>query len=189
MRKLAIFFPGIGYHTDKPLLYYSRKLAKRAGYETIDVQYGGFPSDVKGNPEKMKQAFVSALAQTETCLQHVDLLSYDRLLFVSKSVGTAVAAAYAASKKVLPAQVFYTPVEASFSFIRPDGIVFTGTKDPWVETDIVRTNCDRLELPLTIIPDANHSLETGDPLQDLAVLSQVMTITKNYIDRIGKDQL
>lgn len=24
--KLAIFFPGIGYHTDKPLLYYSRKL-------------------------------------------------------------------------------------------------------------------------------------------------------------------
>lgn len=23
--KLAVFFPGIGYHCDKPLLYYSRK--------------------------------------------------------------------------------------------------------------------------------------------------------------------
>ena len=25
--KLAVIFPGIGYHTDKPLLYYSKKLA------------------------------------------------------------------------------------------------------------------------------------------------------------------
>ena len=33
--KLAIIFPGIGYHSDKPLLYYSRKLAKERGYEEI----------------------------------------------------------------------------------------------------------------------------------------------------------
>ena len=26
--KAAVFFPGIGYHCDKPLLYYSRKLAQ-----------------------------------------------------------------------------------------------------------------------------------------------------------------
>lgn len=26
--KLAILFPGIGYHTDKPLLYYSKKILK-----------------------------------------------------------------------------------------------------------------------------------------------------------------
>ena len=25
--KLAVVFPGVGYHADKPLLYYSRKLA------------------------------------------------------------------------------------------------------------------------------------------------------------------
>ena len=24
--KIAVFFPGIGYHCDKPLLYYARKL-------------------------------------------------------------------------------------------------------------------------------------------------------------------
>ena len=26
--KLAVIFPGIGYHTDKPLLYYGKKLVK-----------------------------------------------------------------------------------------------------------------------------------------------------------------
>lgn len=29
--KLVVCFPGIGYHCDKPLLYYSRKLAACAG--------------------------------------------------------------------------------------------------------------------------------------------------------------
>ena len=27
-KRLAVIFPGIGYHCDKPILYYSRKLAK-----------------------------------------------------------------------------------------------------------------------------------------------------------------
>ena len=26
-KKIAVVFPGVGYHADKPLLYYSRKLA------------------------------------------------------------------------------------------------------------------------------------------------------------------
>ena len=38
--KVAVFFPGIGYHCDKPLLYYSRKLAQECGYEeTIALSY------------------------------------------------------------------------------------------------------------------------------------------------------
>ena len=31
--KLAVIFPGVGYHADKPLLYYGRKLAKQHGYQ------------------------------------------------------------------------------------------------------------------------------------------------------------
>ena len=54
--KLAVIFPGIGYHTDKPLLYYSKRLAKQYGYDIVEVTYGGFPKDVKGSPEKMKEA-------------------------------------------------------------------------------------------------------------------------------------
>ena len=38
--KAAVFFPGIGYHCDKPLLYYSRKLSQECGYEqTIALIY------------------------------------------------------------------------------------------------------------------------------------------------------
>ena len=40
-KKLAVFFPGIGYTVDKPLLYYSRKLAASAGYDIRLLPYTG----------------------------------------------------------------------------------------------------------------------------------------------------
>lgn len=55
--KLAVIFPGIGYHSDKPLLYYSKKVAKRLGYEILDIRYD-IPTnagDIKNNQLKMKE--------------------------------------------------------------------------------------------------------------------------------------
>ena len=37
--KIAVIFPGMGYNADKPLLYYTKKLAKAADYDVIDVTY------------------------------------------------------------------------------------------------------------------------------------------------------
>lgn len=34
--KLQVIFPGIGYHYDKPLLYYGRDIAFRAGFEGVN---------------------------------------------------------------------------------------------------------------------------------------------------------
>ena len=59
MKKTAVIFPGIGYHTDKPLLYYSRKIAASQGYDVIEVPYGKFPKGVKGSKEKMEKSFFS----------------------------------------------------------------------------------------------------------------------------------
>ena len=94
-KKIAVLFPGIGYHTDKPLLYYSKKLARKRGYEIVEVKYGPLPSGVKGNAEKMRKAFEMALIYATEQLAEIDFAAYDAVLFISKSVGTAVAAAYA----------------------------------------------------------------------------------------------
>ena len=42
--KLAVFFPGIGYHCDKPLLYYAKKLTQQCRYEeciSLSYSYDG----------------------------------------------------------------------------------------------------------------------------------------------------
>lgn len=85
--KLAVFFPGIGYHCDKVLLYYSEKIAGQYEYETIKIVYEGLSKN-------LDEAFDQALFQTEARLAGVDWKRYEDVLFVSKSIGTAVAGAY-----------------------------------------------------------------------------------------------
>ena len=92
MKKLAVFFPGIGYTVDKPLLYYSRKIAAEQGYEIKLLPYQGFPSKIMGDRGRMEESFRIALEQTQQMLSEMDLSQYEKLLFVGKSIGTIVAA-------------------------------------------------------------------------------------------------
>lgn len=88
-KKIAVLFPGIGYTCDKPLLYYTGKLAVARGYKLVKVEYGNFPSGIKENKEKMEEAFRCGLEQAEKILQDICWEEYEDILFVSKSIGTS----------------------------------------------------------------------------------------------------
>lgn len=179
--KLAVVFPGIGYHVDKPLLYYSKKIARSQGYQLADVPYGGFPANVKGSREKMEACFTSALAQTEELLSGVDFAQYDEVLFLSKSIGTAIACAYGQRHGLRTRNVYFTPVAETFLFQEQPGIVFHGTGDSWADTAVIQAECEKRGLPLYLVPNADHSLETGDVLNDLSTLRSVMETVERYI--------
>lgn len=49
MSKLAVFFSGMGYTKEKPLLYFSSKMAANMGYECIFVEYHDLPEKIRGN--------------------------------------------------------------------------------------------------------------------------------------------
>lgn len=185
MKKIAVIFPGIGYHTDKPLLYYGKKLAGAYGYEIAEVSYGGFPKAVKGNAEKMEEAFYSALSQTERILSDVDFGTYENVLFLSKSVGTAVAAAYADKYRIQARHIYFTPIAQSFRFMKQDGIVFHGTNDPWVDTETVIKGCQERKLPLYITEGANHSMETGNVGRDLETLTGIIRQCERFLESMG----
>lgn len=123
--KLAVIFPGIGYHVDKPLLYYSKKFAVEQEYSVVEVPYGNFPKDVKGSRAKMEEAFRCALEQAEEQLKEIDFSQYEDILFISKSVGTAVASAYAEKHGLNTRNVYYTPVAESFRFMKQGELYFT----------------------------------------------------------------
>ena len=184
--KLAVIFPGIGYHCDKPLLYHAKKIAAAKGYEIREVPYTGVESGVKGNPDKMRRSFMKAMEQTEKILEEVRWESFGELLFISKSIGTAIAAEFAHRHDLVTRNVYFTPVGATFSFHPQTGIVFHGTADPWATDDEIEEGCRACGLPLTNIPDTNHSLEApDDPMHNLDVLLDVMKQVNDYI-RGGK---
>ncbi len=180
-KKIAVTFPGIGYNVDKPLLYYSKKIAARYGFKIMDVPYGGFKKGIKGDPDKMMEAYEQALVQSEEILKDADLAKYDTVLFLSKSIGTAVAATYAADHQLVTKNVFFTPVEESFPLMKDDGIIFHGTADPWLDDATFLTECAKTDYPYYLIEGANHSLETGDVMKDIDNLRQIMEIVEEYI--------
>lgn len=146
--KLAIIFPGIGYTADKPLLYYSSRIAKNYGYEIKTVSYGTLPNNIKGDPVKMRQAFDIAYKQTEKSLNGIDWESYCSILFISKSIGTVISSAYASRHKIKGKSILFTPLTDTFSFILPGSILFHGTNDPWADTSAIRMLAERKEVPL-----------------------------------------
>ena len=181
--KIVCLFPGIGYNCDKPLLYYSWKMFASLGWKVVPIPYGGFPSGVKGNAKKMQKCAEMALDQAEELLKEIDWNQYDSILFVSKSVGTVVAGAYAARHHVPCRHVLFTPVEATFSFEVKDAIVFHGTADPWADSKVIINACRDAGLTLHVTEKANHSLETGDIDTDIDTMKSTMKIVRNYAEQ------
>ena len=153
--KLAVFFPGIGYHCDKPLLYYSQKLAQECGYEeTIALSYTYDGGNIRGNEEKMQQAFESLYEQ-----------------------------AYAEKHSIRCRQILYTPLKYTYNFAHREAIAFIGTSDPWSIVSEVQAFSQKQQVPMYTYENANHSLETTDTLENLKILQDVMGKTKGFLER------
>lgn len=190
-KKIAVFFPGIGYGCHKPLLYYTKRIAVEMGYEVRDVPYTGFAKDIKGDKEKLVEAFKSALSQTEMLLLDVNWGKMEDILFVSKSIGTIVAAVYARKKRIRTRNIYFTPLEETMEFGIDSGLVFHGTADSWAGTEIIKAGCEKEGIRLRLVENTNHSLETGEIFTDIETMSGIMWQVHEYIgtqDRQGAEQ-
>lgn len=174
-------FPGIGYHCDKPLLYYSARLARSAGFEVLPVNYAGFPEKVRGDGNKLRACFEIAQAQTEKILSNVIWADYGDILFIGKSIGTIAGSRYAADKGLTVRSVLLTPLVETFPFVCGNAVAFHGTADPWAETRAIVTACRTRGIPLHLTEGANHSLETGDALRDVRILEKILMRIEAFI--------
>ena len=181
MKNLTVIFPGIGYHKDKPLLYYAGKLVQNMGFDVINIEYHEMPQKIMGDTAMMRKAAEVAFAQTEEQLDKVRFDEYDEIVFIGKSIGTVALAKYAADHDMNVKQVWYTPVEATFSFGADDVLAFIGDDDPWSDVDAVKETARDLGITLYSYPGCNHSLESLDVDKNLVFLRDVMHKTKEYI--------
>ncbi len=182
MSKIAVYFPGIGYHCDKPLLYYSRNIACELGYKNYrNISYTYNAGNIRGNEAKMTEAYEALFLQAETELADIDWSEYDDILFVSKSIGTIIAASYAAKYRLKDARhILYTPLAQTYLFPPKHAISFIGTADPWSDTDEIIRLSNANHIPLTVYDGCNHSLESKHTLSDIENLKDIMQRTFDY---------
>ena len=176
-KKIAVIFPGMGYHSDKPLLYFSKRLAREKGYEVVEAHYE-FPfkaKEIMNDKVRMKEAFEDAVSQIKEELSGIKFDEYSDVVFIGKSIGTALAAYFDKVLNVGARHIVFTPVPQTFEMLKKDaGIVFHGLADPWCKTEIAEAGAKELNLELHKIDRANHSLETDSPMEDLVSLQEVM---------------
>ena len=171
--KLAVLFPGIGYHCDKPLLYYTKKILKNKGYQIHEIQFTDLDFDLVKSKDK---AYQQALQQVEA----MAFSTFDSVLFVSKSIGTYCAARLA-KEYHLTSNIYFTPLDFTPEFLSPNDLVFSGTQDQWASYAYIEEYCKKHQIPLHSILDGNHSLETGNIQTDLTNLREVMKQVEAYI--------
>lgn len=180
--RIAVIFQGIGYNADKPLLYYSKKIALERGYDVKVVEYSGIDKNCLENKNKMLKAFDLVVRQTEDQLKDTDFTSREDVIFVSKSIGTIGASVYAARHDIPARQVYYTPFPQTFSLAgEGNGLVFYGDKDPWIDADTIRDLCNSKKMHYRIIKDANHSLETGNVYTDVENINNIIQEAEDYL--------
>lgn len=191
MSRLAVIFPGIGYHKDKPLLYFGAKIAGSRGYEIKYIEYHDMPGKIRGDADMMRKAVEIGYAQAEELLADVEFDAYDEILLIGKSIGTVIAARVANEHNQKCRQIWYTPVEATFLFDknetgelkeRTDIISFIGDNDSWSKLENVKKLAAEHKIVLHLYAECNHSLECKETVKDIAILKDVMKKTEHFLD-------
>ncbi|MBO5260807.1 MAG: alpha/beta hydrolase [Coprococcus sp.] len=171
-KKLCVVFPGIGYHSDKPLLYYGKKYMAEHGYDIVEVHYGKLP---KG----LDNAFIAGYDVAEQQLKNVDFDKPEDIVFISKSIGTVIAAKYTRQYSIDARNIYFTPLLSTIKYANTSCIAFHGTADPLADTCKLIDACKEKNIPLYTYEGGNHSIETGDILWNMETLKD---IAEKYIE-------
>lgn len=170
-RGLCVVYPGKGYTTERPLLYYSIRQAMARGYDLLILNYGEFTMSERTRTvmkELIQGVVEDVLAQQE---------KRGDLVFIGKSIGALFASDVALSMgHSLPIRcVYLTPLDDMVSnMARTDFIAFTGSEDTLLDHRKALQDLGDASWRLKVYPEANHSLNVTDPSGSIRILSEVI---------------
>ena len=178
-RKLLIEFPGRNYSCDKPLLYYCGKVFADRGYDVIQLDYNyrlrGDKNDIPALTEEAKDIVLKQLDM-------VDFSVYEDIVFVSKSMGCALAGFVEKNYMLRARHIYLTPVDAGLKYMeRGKCIVVSGKEDTILESRKLKIYCVQQDIPLKQFEEVGHSLEhPSDINKTFAILMVIIRLYKEF---------
>ena len=67
-------------------------------------------------------------------------------------------------------------------YIKKEDLIFSGSKDQWANYDVLKKYTDSHGLFLHTVKDGNHSLETGNIIEDIENMKKIMIKVKQFIE-------
>lgn len=174
-RKLVVSFPG-GRGDEIPLLYFGAKIFEDKGYEKIFVKH---PAD--GNRE-----FEALCENARQLLGNIDWTTCEDVVFVAKSIGTEVACILREELGVNATMILFTPLPETLPYMKTDSgiaLVAAGTKDRYLDTNVLREHCEKEQIPYYIEPNVGHRMEVMNDLsRNLEIVGNVIEKVVKYIE-------
>ena len=177
--KLCVLFPGRNYSCDKPLLYYAGRVFASRGYEVLPLEYNPI---LKGDKENIPSLIEQAWSFAEKILDGVNFFEYEDVVFVSKSMGTAVAGKAAEKYYKRTRHIYLTPVAEALVYMkRGTCIVVAGKADKILDSRKLKIYCAGEDVALKQFDDVGHSLEDfKDMSKTLAILMVVIRLYNEF---------
>lgn len=180
-KKLAVFFPGRKYSVDCPLLYYADFVCSKKGYEKKYLHYAK-NRDEKGNT-KVLDDINNAKPYVIEKIKEIKIEEYDEVVFISKSIGTALAG-YVREEFGFRniKNVYLTPLPETLSYIEKENtIVIAGTNDSFLDADALKNFCVEKDVKIYQLNGLGHSLEGETVYESLEILGKVSKIIEEFV--------
>lgn len=183
MKKLCIVFPGRKYSVDRSLLYYPSKFIESHDYEMIYLHYD-LPKESEEEP--LENSLNRGRKYIEEHIKgKIDFSIYDKIIFISKSIGTVLAGELkeylSNSDKIY--QIFLTPIDGALKYIINRDLIICGENDSYLENAK-----DKLAMYSNsyIIPKLAHSLESKRNYHlSIKTVENITGIIETYVDSYG----
>ncbi|UCE10175.1 MAG: hypothetical protein JSW61_14585 [Candidatus Thorarchaeota archaeon] len=194
--KLAMVFPGRGYTSQGPLLYYTigLLLENRVNVLSVDYRYSAIPEFVNLEWEdRMQWILEDVEAAYKAAKQHIDA----RLsVLVGKSLGT-LGIGHLLSKfdDTRRARIiWHTPLLRIEGLVRqikenkPSSLIVIGTDDPHYDTAVLDSVIETTGASTIIIDDADHSMDIRVSVRDsIEAMSRIIEKIKNFLCPVDRN--
>ena len=178
-KKLLIEFPGRNYSCDKPLLYYGKKIFEKRDYKVISLNYN---YHLKGDKDDIDGLIEEAIVLAKQVLDKIDFSKYEDIVFLSKSIGTAVAGYIENYYKIRVRHIYLTPVQGALKYMqRGKCIVVSGKEDTILDSRKLRIYCVEQDIPLKQFEEVGHTLEHWEDInKTFAILMVLIRLYKEF---------
>ena len=174
---IAVCFPGTGFTCKEALFERLASEYSARGYEIVKLDFSHIPFR---EIETLEEAVAIAQRAVKRQLGHVCFAEYEDVVFLSKSLGTILAAQYEREIASSPRHLFLTPLNKTLMLVRPESQVISmvlGTQDRFLTGKALASFCEERNIPYYLVEGVNHSLKDDQDAERTAyIIDQVANL-------------
>ncbi|MHA1955414.1 MAG: alpha/beta family hydrolase [Candidatus Thorarchaeota archaeon] len=189
-RELAIVFPGYGYNSNMPLLYYSILTLLDKGVNVLSVDYNYSKNEkYKTLPREERENWL--YSDVDAALNAVKIeKDFDIVALVGKSLGTLAIGHLLDRNPALRncKVVWLTPLLKHSKLPdqivtnSPPSLVVIGTADQHYDAEVLSSIQSSIQCDVVVIKDANHSMEiSGNTWDSIKALNKIVAGFEEFL--------